>query len=191
MSRHKLPPREQIAVEYHMERMSTAQASPDAPWVMPDSHNCSTELSKGLAASLAEDVAMVRERAARRRNARQEESKENVRPEQCATHEAAASKAEGEAGDDCLKKPQPWPQDLPATDLDEWVRAASSIEERAQRRRQVAERRHQEKIADRASNVNVKVFTGAKVQPVPRQGRAAQRKAAPAPEAAGQLAATP
>lgn len=162
-------PREHVAIEQHFDRMLTAQTSAEAPWVMPASHNASQSLSKGSAACLAEDVATVRERAARRRQARQEASKENVCPVQVGD-KCQAGKLEGENADG--DKQQQGAQDIPVADLDEWVKAAGSIEERAKRRRQVAELRHQEKTADKVPN---KVFTGAKLQPVPRQGRGAQQ----------------
>jgi len=58
------------------------------------------------------------------------------------------------------------------TDLDDWVRAAVTPEERARRAREVAERRHKEKAAEKAAQV--KCFTGARTQSMLRQGRGGQ-----------------
>merc|ERR1719329_35964 len=58
-------------------------------------------------------------------------------------------------------------------DLDEWVRAAETAEERARRGRLVAERRHREKADEKGAKL--KCFTGARFQP---RSRAIGRPAA-------------
>lgn len=64
---------------------------------------------------------------------------------------------------------QPEPKDgAPDMGLDDWVRSAVTPEERAKRAREVAQRRHTAKVAEKAAQV--KCFTGAKALATPRQG---------------------
>lgn len=136
MSRHRLP-REQAAIERHMERTSTAQASLDDTELSVQSNrpgwNDSTRAdSQDGVSKLSKDLLAPRSRS-----------------------DQAAP------GDNQSTKQQ-------AADLDDLVRVGATPEERAKRARELAQRKHNERAEKAAA---VKCFTGAKTQPVPRQGR--------------------
>lgn len=121
MSRHKLP-REQAAIERHLDRAVAASATVSSMRAMPEA--AASNKPSWNDSTYADDL-------------RTELPKDDQQ------------------------------------DLDEWVRAAETAEERARRGRLVAERRHREKADEKGAKL--KCFTGARFQP---RSRATGRPAA-------------